>query len=588
MSETPIKIETKSDGRVDPETMSGGHSCPKPGDVEPLNHQFNETADGPQCSRSVESSDEVRFSSENRLHLATLWLPGVEMLLGVILPVLIASIFVPLGMIIFFVGCFGLLPVALYHILQFLTFRFRLSESELVLNSGAIFRRERRIPFDRVQELHIRQSLLHRIFDLAKLEITTAGSETHEATMNVLSRQDAEGLKVAIEKPCRGVDGVAPSSASNDTLPSDYVLQLTTKDLLLGGITSRLVAAVGAVMAAVLYFQFFLAIGGRWAGNLEEKIEGRVKQRIPDAAVDDVLFDNTVGRFESWMPDLGPLNFIVDFYLSDTLPKSVALVALGLIGSVIAYVVRYHGFRLTRRGDLLTTTYGWLNAQHGSLRTGRIQALKIEEGLLRRYFGLAMIRADSAGDRRQIDEAKKRDVLVPVTSRQVAQEIACQSIPGLVETDPNWNGISPKAVMRGTKKGWLLMSLVVLQTWGIAGWYCLAWLPALPLVYVLNYQWYRNTGYWLDEHHFLSRSGWLNRSTVCLPVRNIQNVSLTQSYFDRRLDLASVSIDTAGQSNTGGGPVIRNLPIMEALHIQQLLTDDRCSVGPGERTKGSY
>jgi membrane protein YdbS with pleckstrin-like domain len=35
--------------------------------------------------------------------------------------------------------------------------------------------------------------------------------------------------------------------------------------------------------------------------------------------------------------------------------------------------------------------------------------------------------------------------------------------------------------------------------------------------------------------------------------------------------LASVTIDTAGQTNTGGGATIRNLPIQEARRIQQTL-----------------
>jgi membrane protein YdbS with pleckstrin-like domain len=46
---------------------------------------------------------------------------------------------------------------------------------------------------------------------------------------------------------------------------------------------------------------------------------------------------------------------------------------------------------------------------------------------------------------------------------------------------------------------------------------------------------------------------------------------VTQNYFDRRLNLATLSVDTAGQTNTGGGPTISNLPIKEALRIQQVL-----------------
>ena len=191
--------------------------------------------------------------------------------------------------------------------------------------------------------------------------------------------------------------------------------------------------------------------------------------------------------------------------------------------------------------------------------------------MLRRPFGLVSVRVDSAGDRQEIDEAKNRDVLLPVAKKAVAFEVAREAMPGLTELEPDWRRISALAVLRGSKKGWALVLLAMIQTYLMAGWYWLAWLPALPFVYFLNLQWYRNTGFVLAGEHFLSRRGWLNRSTTCLPVNNIQNVTMTQNYFDRRLGLATLSIDTAGQSNTGGGPVIRHLPIAEAADLQQTL-----------------
>jgi uncharacterized membrane protein YdbT with pleckstrin-like domain len=198
-----------------------------------------------------------------------------------------------------------------------------------------------------------------------------------------------------------------------------------------------------------VYFQLFVRIGRAWLGGVERTVEGRVERIHPGETAIDSLWEH----FESWLPDLGPFNFVVDFYFTDTLPKSVALVLLGLGGSVVAYVIRYHGFRLTRVGDFLSSSYGLLTHHHASLPRDRIQALKLEEGLLRRYFGLASIRVDSAGDRKQIDETKKREVLVPVASKATAHEIAKQAISGLTNLEPQWRRVSPKSVLRRAKKG---------------------------------------------------------------------------------------------------------------------------------------
>jgi membrane protein YdbS with pleckstrin-like domain len=52
-----------------------------------------------------------------------------------------------------------------------------------------------------------------------------------------------------------------------------------------------------------------------------------------------------------------------------------------------------------------------------------------------------------------------------------------------------------------------------------------------------------------------------------VPIDKIQAVEVRQSPLDRRLGLATLSVDTAGQAYTGGGPQINNLPIDEAREI---------------------
>lgn len=506
------------------------------------------------------SKTPIDFTPVNyRLHGSTLWLPLVDAMVGLLFPLIAGIFFMPVGLLLFVAAGFGCVN-AVYHALRYFTFRYRITHSELVLHSGLIHRRERRIPFDRVQETQIHQRLLYRLLGLAKLEITTAGSDLKEANLNVIAKHRAETVKAAIDGGEQSFE-----SAESQAHPAEYCCRLSTGDLLLGGLTSTLVAGIGAVVATILYFQLFVGLGSNWMGKVEREVEAKINQRAP------VAVPKAWEEWESGVPDWGPLNFAVDFYFSETLPKSLSLAVLGLIGSVVVYIVRYHGFRLTLQEDVLRTTFGLLTRRQTSLSRDRIQTLKLEESLLRRPFGLVSVRVDSAGDRQQIDEAKNRDVMLPVAKKAVAFEVARKAMPGLTELEPDWRRISTLAVLRGSKKGWAIVLLVMLQTHLVAGWYWLAWLPALPFVYYLNLQWYRNTGFLLSSEHFLSRRGWLNRSTTCLPINNIQNVTMTQNYFDRRLNLATLSVDTAGQSNTGGGPVIRHLPIAEAADLQQTL-----------------
>ena len=93
----------------------------------------------------------------------------------------------------------------------------------------------------------------------------------------------------------------------------------------------------------------------------------------------------------------------------------------------------------------------------------------------------------------------------------------------------------------------------------------------LPIIWWMNMKSYRYLGYAFGERYFQTRRGWLGRSTHIVPINKIQAIELRQSPLDRRLGLASLSVDTAGQAYTEGGPRIENLPLDEALAIARAL-----------------
>lgn len=502
----------------------------------------------------TEPTGQVATIANHRLHPATLWVPCCELLTGLIIPAAIASLWVGPGLLLWLGGWFVVLPAALYHVAQYFTLEYRFSRTELTIRSGLLFRRERQIPFERIQEINMHQGLVHRFLDLARIQISTAGGDAKEANLNVLSCADAEELRAAIDQFQHATESLLKAKEA------DYECFVSLRELVVGGLTSQIVASIGALIGAIIYFQVFYKIGAGWFN----KIEQHASRHMPSQRITELI--------EGRIPDTGPAAYVSHLIFDETLGKSIALVIFGLGATVVTYVIRFYGFRLTRRGELLSSQYGLLTVKRGSLSRERIQTMKLEEGLLRRWFGLASVRVDSAGDNTQVDDQKKRDVLVPVAKRELALEAAVESMPGIANLQPDWNRVSPRAIMRGSRKGWLLLLLVMAQTYAFAGWFCLAWLPAFPLMYLLNRQWFLHTGYAIESDHFLSRKGWINRSTTCLPIRNIQNVSVYQSFFDRRAKLASLSIDTAGQSNTGGGPVIRHLPVADAFAIQGQLS----------------
>ncbi|RPJ62156.1 MAG: hypothetical protein EHM23_04245 [Acidobacteria bacterium] len=487
-----------------------------------------------------------------RLHSTTLWLPALARLPQIVMLAVLISVWagVPTGLKIAF--WFVFLPATVFHVLRFLTFEFEITASEIFIREGLLWRQERRIPFSRVQDVKIQQGLVHRMFGLAKVELTTAGSEKREVSLELITRDRADELRRAITRQAdRRVAGVPDSVEPIGTT----LARLTLPQLLLGAATSRMAATLAALIGVILYFKTALYLGSTFIG-----------EHFQD-------FDRYSNWGESFIPFRGTaLGPIIRFFWDDTLGKSIVLILFGFFFSLIRYIVRYGRYQLTQTGDVLTKTHGILRLGSSSLARRRVQALKVEEGLLRRWFGLCDVWVDSGGDRAKVDDEKKREPFVPVMDAAQAYSLVRDVLDHLDNPQPAWKRVSPKAVMRGTKILWLILVSLMIVNAVPFGWFTLVFLPGFPLAYFLNVKWYRNRGYWVDDHYLISRRGWFNRETLYLPIHVVQNVSLTESPFDRRLGLATLAVDTAGQTNTGGGTAIRNLPLEEAIRLQSLLT----------------
>jgi putative membrane protein len=493
-----------------------------------------------------------RIGTWQRLHPATLFLPALSAVPQILFVGLVTSFAMGIRRAALLGFWFLLVPSVVYHVFRFFTFEYRLSSADIFLREGILWRQERRIPISRIHDMEIQQGPLHQLFGLAKLQIKTAGSEEREAVLDVISKTSAEELKrvVAARQDREAASSLGSAPASRQKV----LAELNVADLLLGAVTSRMAATLFAFIGVFLYFQVMVAIGSRW---------------IEDMVVPPVdPFPWT--RFP--MPGRGTiLEPIFRFFWEETLGKSAAIIFLGFLFFLVRYISRYARYRLTQDGTVLTRSRGLFRIQTTTVPGEHVQALKIEEGLIRRWFRLADMWMDTGGDRAKAGDNKKREPFVPLLGRPRAFQLAGNILHHLEDPEPLLKRVSRKAVMRGARKFWLAIAWVMLLTALPLGWFALVWLPAFPLAYFLNLQWYRNRGYWTDGRHLISRKGWFNRETLYLPVANIQNVSLIRNPFDRRLGLATISADTAGQSNTGGGPTIRNLPLEDARRLQRAL-----------------
>lgn len=439
-------------------------------------------------------------------------------------------------------------------LIRYFTFSYRIEGGDLITKEGIFERTERHIPLEQIQEIRIEQSVLQRLFDVVEAKIETASGQGAEASLSVLSRAEAERLRQAALSRATARRAGAAAIADSGPTERTIIRQLTLSDLILAGLTSNHLLSAAALFGALWAFA-------------DDLLPDSIYQRA------GVVFGRAMQQLLTQGAQAAVIAGLVIIIL---------LMVAGTIFSVIGTIILFYGFTLSRSGEDLNRAWGLLTRRASSLPRRRIQALEIEEGLLRRLFGLAALRADIAGGKREHeDDNQGRDVLLPILKRAELAQLLPSFFPDLEADRVEWKQVSRLAIRRGTIKGGIICAFAA------AGLFIYSQTPGsfwplalIPLIYWTNVRRYRFLGYATGEQYFRTRRGGLRRTTHIVPISKAQVIEIRQTPFDRRLGLSSLRIDTAGQAYTGGGPSIGNLPFDEAQTVATLLAHKATTAGP--------
>lgn len=81
-----------------------------------------------------------------------------------------------------------------------------------------------------------------------------------------------------------------------------------------------------------------------------------------------------------------------------------------------------------------------------------------------------------------------------------------------------------------------------------------------PFIWTISHLTYKQTAYAVDENFVYIKTGFIGLHFWVIPVGKIQNLSLTQTPFQRSRRLVSLHIDVAGGTQISE-PVVPNIPI---------------------------
>jgi putative membrane protein len=404
------------------------------------------------------------------------------------------------------------LPFATYETIRYFTLRYRVTPSELVVTSAFIGRSERNIPIERINNIDLVQSPLHRALRVAEVRIQTGAGAEPEAVLRVLSLDAVEQLREHLFAGRTPGAGDAGAAAGPEAMT---LLELPPRELILLGLVSHRALAI-------------LAVGLGFAWELDLVGSETFEQAAP-----------LVSRFNT------PVAWVIA-----AVGAPLALAGLSIMWSFL----RFWGFRLQRAGDDLRISAGLLTRTSATIPRRRIQVVAVYESILRRLLKRASVRVKTAGGASNGDHAGAA-WFAPLTRPARLPALLDAARPGLAPEAESWRPLTRRArsrmIRRGAIVGLMLWGALLLALWAIPDASPRSWLAlagsALPVLFAFGeYRSWRAARYSVEAGAIRVRMGAVNRRTLSTFDDKAQVISVRQSPFDRRWRMASLRIDTAG------------------------------------------
>ncbi|HWM38668.1 MAG TPA: PH domain-containing protein [Streptomyces sp.] len=269
------------------------------------------------------------------------------------------------------IAAFGvLLPVAAaYGFFSWWFTSYLVTDAELRIRTGLVFRRTAHIRLDRIQAVDVGRPLLARIAGVAKLKLDVVGTEAKDE-LAFLSERDAVALRAEL---LARAAGIAPEAAPEaGEAPARELLRVDTRTLVTG----------------------LLLMGTGWGAVLAMLV-------IPGVVF--AVSDSFLAGLAALLPALG-----------------------GVWASTGGRFLKEYDWTVAESPDGLRLDHGLLDREHATVPPGRVQSVKITEPLLWRRRGWLRVDLEIAGAGKD-----KGGVLIPVATRSAVADVLARVLPGV-------------------------------------------------------------------------------------------------------------------------------------------------------------
>ena len=484
-----------------------------------------------------------------------------------LIPAFFASFSVVSGGIIgLYIGAsvFGI--AVLFAVIRYFTFRYQVIGNELHVEQGLVFRQQKAIPLDRIQNVDSVQNIFHRMFKVAEVRIETASGSEPEATMRVLGLQQLQQLRNSLHHAHTDVvvdslnedNPVIAKSPTQELKAGEPVLAISSKQLVqLGLMSNRGQILAGIVLGYLVQGPTSSMIPSwlnpfRSLGNLDPSNRDSVRNAIRGVGSDTTGAVTSLGGYIHQWGTTGIVLFgVVAFLL---------LIAVFRLFSAIWHVLRFYDYRLTLHGDSLHVHCGLFTKISATIPRNRIQVISLNQTWLMKFLGFVSVQLETSGGSEESGEdatqTMGRKWFIPIMKATELERVLPTLNRDLSWTPGqyDWRSLSKRAFSRTCR--WPIIIGIVVVAIGISifvglektfGLWIAVWggLGAAVLTLV-EWKQSKSRKYARAERYLVYQTGVFRKITSICFLDRVQSIRLSQSPFDRRWAMATLHFDTAG------------------------------------------
>lgn len=437
---------------------------------------------------------------------------------------------------------------SLFSVLQYWFYHYWIKTDKIEIKEGIFFKKNRKVPYTRIQNVNVLQNPLHRILKVATLQLESASGGKPEAVMRVVNLATVEKIKQAVKNSTVDTTQSIKAEVVETDKKSESLLSLSTKDVIKYGLISQKGMFYGAILFG------FLAQNQAMVAWVFKYLT--VFYKVPDFS------HITLAEGLFYVLIMG----------------SIIFVFLQLM-SVLWALMKFYGFTLGKHEDRLHAQMGLLSKVSATIPLKRIQLYRISENPLHKFFKARTITIETAGGVNTDKSGIVMRWLAPYIHKQNVKALIQEIEPKIKLGSVQWQLIPQRAWRRVLKRSLFILLFFSLILLGLDSlpkisinsfaWAIIVFLIPMIVVYAKKYV--KKTAYFINDDIICFKSGvWFGKQSF-VKISKIQTVEVLESPFDRRNKMATLEIDTAGSNPILHHVKIPYLEVAEAYEMRAFI-----------------